>query len=149
MKISKNQNLKPFLSIKRNLVLVVLRESLSDLAAFMRRFIEARLLSQEDMPSNKVNLDFSGRIHDEDELSQSDQRYVVLDLFPIAQWLAINSILAKEIAHNLSSSPKVFAFRTPSISSKRMNAAFGLTEFLIIRLNISSWKLVKSEYTIS
>lgn len=147
MKTFRNQILKSFLSIKQNLVLVVFRESLSDLAAFIRRFIEARLRSQEDISIKKINLVFSGRIHSEKKLSQSEQRYVVLDQFPIPQWLAINSILAKEIANNLSASPKVFAFRTPSTLSKRMNSAFGLSEFLIIRLNITSWKLVKSEYT--
>lgn len=134
------------LKIKRIFLLVVLRESLSDIVAFVRRFSEGISLSQQNSHIKRVDLDRLSHVVNENELPQSKRKFVLLDEFPIPQWLVINSFLAKKIAHEMLATPVVFTFRAPSKLSRAVHSAFGLTNFLTIPLNVATYSRVKSEY---
>jgi len=78
--------------------------------------------------------------------SQRD-RIVVLDNFPVPQWLLVNSNIARHIAEQTLSVPTVFSFRPPTKESKTINKAFGLDRFMIIRLGLQGWVELSVEYT--
>jgi len=139
-------NSRALLGLKRKFLVVVLRESISDLVAIIRRFSEELSFSPENSHIKRVNLDIFSHHDKENKPPQSRQRFIVLDQFPIPQWLVINSFIAKKIAHDLSATAAVFSFRVPSKLSREIHSAFGLTEFLIIRLNVAAYLRVKSEY---
>ncbi len=134
------------LEIKRIFLLVLVREFLSDLVALARRFSERISYSRKNSHIKSVNLDRFSHIVNDNKLPQDKQKFVLLDQFPIPQWLVINSFIAKKIAHDLSAIPTVFTFRAPSKSSRAIHSAFGLTNFLTIRLNIATCLRVKLEY---
>lgn len=146
MRLFRKLNSSVPLRIKRNFHFVVLRETFSDFFAFIRRSLERLSFSQENSHIKRVNLDRFSRLVNENKLPQSRQKFVLLDEFPIPQWLVINSFIAKKIARDLSATTAIFSFRAPSKLSREIHSVFGLTEFLIIRLNITTYLRVKSEY---
>ena len=131
-------------NLKRSLLIVSLREIISDVMAALRNL---KISGSEEFEtlgdtrnSNRIG------VKSQESLSNEHGKYVVLDQFPVPQWLAINSSLAQEIARELTANPKILAFRRPSKSSVKIHGFFGLWDFLIIRLNLSSWKILRKEY---
>jgi hypothetical protein len=146
MRLFRILNSRARLGIKRNFLIVLLRESFSDLVAFIRRSLGGMSLSQENSHIKRVNLDRFSLQFNENKISQSKQRFVLLDQFPIPQWLVVNSFVAKKIAYDFSATPAVFTFRAPSKISRDIHLVFGLRDFLIVRLNVATCLRVKSEY---
>jgi|LakMenEpi03Aug12_release.lakeMendotaPanAssembly.Ray.scaffolds.fasta_scaffold113614_2 hypothetical protein len=130
----------------RILALVVLRETISDIFAMIRNFRANRVEKFEFKQPRESVTNTLNRLGSPISQSHEDSKFVVLDQFPVPQWLAINSVIAQEIALTLGASPKIFVFRRPSKFSIRIHSVFGLSNFLIIRLNIDAWKMLYREY---
>ena len=131
-------------NLKRHLLVVLLRETISDAIAVLRNL---KISDSEEFETlNDTSSSNRTGVKPQESLSYENGKYVVLDQFPVPQWLAINSGLAQEIAHKLIANPKIFAFRRPSKSSVKIHGLFGLWDFLVIRLNLSSWKILRKEY---
>lgn len=131
-------------NLKRSFLIVSLRETISDVMAALRNLTISG--SEEFETLSHTNKSNQIGVKPRKGLSNEHGKYVVLDQFPVPQWLAVNSSLAQEIARELTANPKVFAFRRPSKSSVKIHGLFGLWDFLIIRLNLSSWRILRKEY---
>jgi hypothetical protein len=62
-------------------------------------------------------------------------KLVYMDLFPIAEWLAVNSAIAEYIRENTSADIRIFNFMAPSHNSRDLTKSYGLTQIEIIRLS--------------
>jgi len=132
--------------LRRNLLIVLFRETISNVIAMLRKITIYSPQKFQFKIISEPNASTAIKLTSQEILFRQDPKYVVLDQFPVPQWLAINSSLAHEIARELGAAPKVFAFRRPSKSSITIHEAFGLRSFLIIRLNLTSWKMLQKEY---
>ena len=135
------------LTLKKKLIFVMGREFVSDLSAVARRFLEAfSELRKGINPIDSPELIAPGKKTKIKTSSTVTENLVLLDQFPIPQWLAINSVIAQEIANTLGASIRVFAFRRPSKYSRDIHLNFGLSDFIIIRLNLLTLKKIRKEY---
>lgn len=132
--------------VKSLLILVILRESISDLRAWGERlFLRKNLDSISSLHFNFSEQKSHYLFLKVKRKSKSD-RIVVLDNFPVPQWLLVNSNIAHHIAEKTLSVPTVFSFRSPSKKSRAINKAFGLERFMIIRLGLRGWIELCVEY---
>lgn len=61
-------------------------------------------------------------------------KYVYMDLFPIAEWLAVNSAIADYIVRNTPSEVRIFNFMAPNRAARQITKLYGLNRFEIIKL---------------
>ncbi len=132
--------------VKSLLIFVILRESISDLRAWGKRLFFRKNSASESSLHFNFGVQKSHYSFSEGKRNSKRDRIVVLDNFPVPQWLLVNSNIAHQIAEQTLSAPRVFSFRSPSKKSRAINKAFGLDTFMIIRLGLLGWVELSVEY---
>lgn len=131
---------------KRLLIIVVIRESISNFVAFCRN--ERTLLPIDKGILEKLNKKVRNTesVNNFRKKSLSSQRYVLLDQFPVPQWLAINTLIAHMIGLETNAIPTVFSFRRPARKNRQIFSTFEIQKYLVIKLHIFAWIKLRSEY---
>lgn len=129
----------------RLLIVAVTREYFSNLVYEIRKLSphkKCKNINLDDISVKfeKTNPNLTGNI------STNEERYILLDEFPVPQWLIINALLARRIAKEIHAKPVIFVFRRVTKLSKEVHAAFGLRHFMLIKLSLHSWRNLFKEY---
>lgn len=67
-------------------------------------------------------------------IESNSRKIVYMDLFPVAEWLAVNTTIAGYIHEKTSSEVRIFNFMIPSSDSRNLTRSYGLDHIEIIRL---------------
>lgn len=122
------------IATQRSLIMVVIREQVSELYAQLKDFFHLPGNSIEN-PTQLSNLSLYFSKYTHKRITETSN-LVLLDDFPIYRWVIPNFLLAHRIAGELNAKVGVFSFRRPTRSAKSLYRQLFVDELLVIKLNL-------------
>lgn len=131
-------------NLKRNLILVALRESISTAKSRFQEIFKSRPKFSEDLRvhDNTVS-NIAGQIRDSKTIKSN---LILLDDFPIYRWAVPNIALARHIASTLDAKVAVFSFRKPTKFSKHLYRLLLVDDLIVISLTLKKKLQLIKEY---
>lgn len=129
-------------------IIVYTHDYFSTHAINLRNWRKRNKKKYDDKLLRKLGVNFAKYLdYDRKRIEDSSQnRYILIDYFPLPLWTTINAVVAHFIAKNLAVKIEVFSFSRPSMEGNSILKVFQLNNIMLITNNLKNYSLIFKTY---